>query len=92
VAVALVGAFRETLVAAGADRVGELGLDQRLENRLHRGADTITNISGLDCVRGFEQGELRRAGRVLMFHGNAIVIQTYLAAQGVDVEPEVLRC
>jgi len=44
VAVALVGAFRGTLVRGSADRLGELGLDQSLVDGLGCLADTITNI------------------------------------------------
>ena len=64
VPVALVAAFRGTLVTAGADRVGELGLDQRLIHRLRGLADTITDIGGLECIEDFEQGRLVQGHRV----------------------------
>ena len=55
-----VGAF----VAGGADRVGELGLDQSLVDRLRRLADTITDIGGLECLQDVEQGRLVQGHRV----------------------------
>lgn len=60
-AVALVGAFRGTLMQRGADGVGELGLDQRLVDRFRGGADTVADIGGLECVGDFEQGRQTHA-------------------------------
>ena len=63
-AVALVAAFRGTLMQAGADRIGELGLDQSLIDRLRGSADTIIDIGGLECIQDFEQGRLVQGHRV----------------------------
>ena len=62
--VALVAAFRGTLVQGGADRIGELGLDQRLIHRLRGVADTIADIGDLECVKNVEQGRLVQGHRV----------------------------
>jgi hypothetical protein len=43
-------------VRAGADHRGELGLDQRLIQRLGRGADAVVDIGGLQCLQHLEQG------------------------------------
>lgn len=57
-AVALGGAFRGTLVEAGSDGVGELGLDQRLVDRFGGAADPVADSGGLECVEDFEQDRL----------------------------------
>ena len=64
VAVALGGAGVGAFVQGGADRVGELGLDQRLVDGLGGLADTVTDIGGLECVQDFEQGRLVQGHRV----------------------------
>jgi hypothetical protein len=58
VSVALRGAFSGTLMRGGADRLGELGLDQRLIDHFGVLACTIPNIGDLQCIQNFEQGRL----------------------------------
>lgn len=62
--VALGGPDVAAFVQRGADRVGELGFDQRLIDRLRGGADTVTDISDLESVEDFEQGRLVQGHRV----------------------------
>ena len=72
VPVSLRGPFVGALVRGGADRVGELRLDQGLVDRLHRSADTIADISDLERIQDFEQGRLVQGHRVAplyVFHG-----------------------
>jgi hypothetical protein len=49
----------------GADRLGELGLDQRLIDHFGVLACTIPNIGDLQCIQNFEQGRLVQGQRVV---------------------------
>ncbi len=62
--VALSGAGLGALVRAGADHRGQLGLDQRLIQRLGRRPDSIVNLGGLQCLQQLEQGRLVQGHRV----------------------------
>ena len=63
--VAQVGAGVAAFVQGGADRVGDLGFDQRLVDRLGGLTDAITDIGDLECVQDFEQGRLIQGHRVV---------------------------
>jgi hypothetical protein len=65
VTVAQVGAGVAAFVQGGADRVGELGFDQRLVDRLGGLTDAVTDIGDLKCVQDFEQGRLIQGHRVV---------------------------
>jgi hypothetical protein len=49
----------------GADHRAELGLDQRLVDRLGRLPDPVINLDGFECLHHFEQGRLVQGHRVL---------------------------
>ena len=63
--VAQVGAGVAAFVQGGADRVGELGFDQRLVDRLGGLTDAVTDIGDLECVQDLEQGRLIQGHRVV---------------------------
>ena len=58
------GARLRALVRRGADRFGELGLDQGLADGFGGLADAVADIGDLECVQGFEQGRLVQGHRV----------------------------
>ena len=62
--VALRGAGVGALVRGGADRGGQLRLDQRLVERLGRGADAVIDVGELECLEEFKQGRLVQGQRV----------------------------
>jgi hypothetical protein len=62
--VALGGAGLGALVRAGADHRGQLGLDQRLVERLGGGADAVVDLGGFECLEELEQGRLVQGHRV----------------------------
>src|SRR6185437_1731076 len=68
VPVAQVDARLGALVQRGTDRLGELGLDQRLIDGLGGLTDTITDIGDLQCIQDFEQGRLIQGHRVAPFY------------------------
>jgi hypothetical protein len=57
-AVALGGAGLGALVRVRADHRGELGLDQRLADRLGGLPDPVINLGGFEYFQHFEQGRL----------------------------------
>ena len=59
------GARLRALVRRGADRFGELGLDQGLADGFGGLADAVADIGDLECVQGFEQGRLVQGHRVV---------------------------
>jgi hypothetical protein len=63
-AVALGGAALGALVRRRADHRGELGVDQRLVERLGGGADALVNVGGFECLEELEQGRLVQGHRV----------------------------
>jgi hypothetical protein len=62
--VALRGAGLAALVRAGADHRGQLGLDQRLIQRLGRGANPVVDVGNLQCLEELDQGRLVQGHRV----------------------------
>jgi hypothetical protein len=51
-------------VRAGADHRGQLGLDQRLIQRLGRGANPVVDVGNLQCLEELDQGRLVQGHRV----------------------------
>ena len=56
--------FPSLLERRRPDHRGELGLDQRLVERLGGGADAVVNVGGLQCLKQLEQGRLIQGHRV----------------------------
>ena len=55
---------RGALVRAGADRGGQLRLDQRLIQRLGRRSDAVIDVGNFERLEKFEQGRLVQGHRV----------------------------
>src|SRR6185312_5112584 len=70
--VALRGAGLGPLMRLDADPRRRLSLDQRLEHRLHRPADDIVGVSGLQRIQQLEQGRLIQRHRVHLLRGSLV--------------------
>jgi hypothetical protein len=64
-AVALPLPIGSALMWRSADHGRELGLDQRLVDRLGGLADTVINVRGLECIKDFQQCRLVKGHRAL---------------------------
>jgi hypothetical protein len=64
VAVAVGGSFRGTLVTAGADLLGGLGLDQSLQAGAHQFGEHRAGIGRGECIKLGEQGRMVVGHRV----------------------------
>jgi ClpP class serine protease len=49
----------------GADHAGELGLDERLVDRLGGLADAVVDLRGLECIQDLQQCRLVKGHRAL---------------------------
>ena len=65
-AVALGGSGVVLLVHAGADVLGGLGIDERLEDRVEQGAHELAVIGGAHRFGQLEQGRLVQGHRVVL--------------------------
>ena len=55
------GALLAALIGPGADVLGGLGLDQRLQHQRERFADDVQVTAGAQCIEQLGQADLLRA-------------------------------
>jgi hypothetical protein len=62
-AVAVGGALLGALIGPGADLLGSLGVDQRLQDQRERLADDVQVAAGTQCIQQLGQGRLAEGHR-----------------------------